>query len=42
MRAKRVGADTYECSLIFDGQIIDMRVWLRLENTLGPGLFNAL
>jgi hypothetical protein len=31
MRAKRVGADTFECPLIFACQIIDMRVGLRLE-----------
>jgi hypothetical protein len=31
MRAKRVGADTFECPLILACQIIDMRVGLRLE-----------
>ena len=31
IRAKHVGADTFECSLIFACQIIDMRVGLRLE-----------
>jgi hypothetical protein len=34
MRAKRVGADTFECPLIFACQIIDMRVGLRLKHSL--------
>jgi len=34
MRAKRLGAETFECHLIFACQIIDMRVGLRLERSL--------